>query len=412
VARLLTCGFELGGVTSNGIPIAEDNNMQALGGSLTVTADTGTVRSGARSLKAQADSTNTGGNYGMTFTGVVTRTYWARMAANFSAFPGAGTTAQPISIALAALSAGAEILINPGGVVTLNRVSNDGLLVTGPTIFTNTWHVYEVSWNPSTGACQGWVDGVSFGTATTDTTATTTLCTGYGCGFATTNTVMFLDDWALNDDQGTSQNTRCGDQGKIVLLKPISDNSRVGFTTGAGGTTALWDAVDNTPPVGVVQTSSTATSQIKDTTSNTTDTYVANLATPGSLVSSGGGGMAAADTAVLAQGIANKGNSSATARTVGLSVTANPVIAEATDSTFTTAAGTWPTGWTTVKTLPAYAPSLTLGTSPTVQFRKGTASTDYAMADFMGIYVEYTPGTPKVGRPQIVGQAVMRAAMR
>ena len=393
MARIMLCGFEVGGFGSTGVPIGEDSNMQNLGGTLTVTSDTTTVRSGLRSLKAQADATNQGGSYGYTFTGVATRTYWARMAANFSAFPGAGTTAQPIHVSVPNFTAGTEVLINPGGVVTLNRVSDDGVLVTGPTITLNSWHVYEVSWKPSTGACQFWVDGVSYGTATSDTTALTTLATGYGCGFATTNTVMFLDDWALNDDQGASQNGRCGERGKVVLLKPISDNARTGFFAGTAGTTNLWDAVDNKPPAGVARASSTITSQIQDNTSNTTDSYTANLAAYNATVASGGGGIAAGDSITLVQAMVNHGNSSVTVRTNGITIVSNPAAAEDTGPTIATIAGTWPTGWTSFKGTPAYAPAVALGTSPTLKFRKGTASTDYSMADFMGLYVEYTPAT-------------------
>ena len=288
-----------------------------------------------------------------------------------------------------------RIKISKAGVLTVTNYASTTLL-TGPTLALNTWYVLEWQHNLSTGAGQFWVDGVSYGTYTADVaTAGTPLIILYCPTGASGGHLMWFDDWAINDDQGTSQNGRIGNQGKIVLLKPISDNARTGFTDGAGGTTSLFSALDNAPPVGVVLASAVAASQIKDATSNTTDNYVANLAAYSTAVASGGGGIAAADQITLVQGVVQHGNSSASSRTNGLTVVANPAIAEATGTTGTTAAGAMPTGWTTLKSAVTYAPSVTKGTSPTVKFRKGTASTDSSMADFLGLYVEYIPVLPQ-----------------
>src|SRR3990167_2955822 len=54
----------------------------------------------------------------------------------------------------------------------------------------------------------------------------------------------YFDDWA-------EDNSDFPGEGKVVLLLPISDNARdTLWTGGAGGTTNLWDAVDNKTPLG------------------------------------------------------------------------------------------------------------------------------------------------------------------
>ena len=76
-----------------------------------------------------------------------------------------------------------------------------------------------------------------------------------------------------------------------------------------------------------------------------------------------------------------------------MEATSNPAISEATGATGTTAAGTEPTGWTSVRSAPSYNPTVTLASQPVLKIRKATASTDVAEADLLGLYVEYLPET-------------------
>ncbi len=131
----------------------------------------------------------------------------------------------------------------------------------------------------------------------------------------------------------------------------------------------------------------TAKTQIGSVNSNTTDNFEANLQ---SYTAAGIGG---SDTVTLVQPLARGGNSSTTSRTAGVQATSNPVVAEATAALGTTAAGTEPTGWTTVPGSVSYAPAPTLGTGPKVKVRKGTASTDRMMFDLIGLVVEVVPSS-------------------
>lgn len=210
-------------------------------------------------------------------------------------------------------------------------------------------------------------------------------------GAADTTYSMILDDCALNDDTGSVQNGMPG-PGKVVLLKPISDNARIGFTGGAGGTTNLFDAVNNFPPIGS-GTPGTNASQIGSANNNATDSYTANLGAFTTALGSGGGGLSTSDTVKLIQFIGRCGNSTTTSRTFGITGVSNPAVSESTAGTGTTTAIAEPTGWTTLKLPVQYNPIITPGTSPTIKVRKGTASINNLMCDMLGAIVEYSPGS-------------------
>lgn len=396
MSRLFTTGFEVqapfAGGTSN--CFCEDPGFSRIGNGGTTTYDTTIVRSGACSQKCVNATGSQDEKWQWQFTGVTTRTYYMRICTYVGGF-GNGIT-WPLNLFGNTSLTGVEVIWNnSNGHLNLAAASSDTIVV-GSSTYTPTtgnWIVLEASYVPSTGACHWWVNGTDMGGGTTETTSDTTLDFAWGCSSSSTTATWYFDDIAINDDQGASQNGRCGYQNKVVMLKPVSDSSTTGFTAGAGGTTNLFAAVDNAPPVGVALGSATNSSQIKDATSNTTDNYQPNLAAYTTAVASGGGGLSGSDTVVLCQGVCNHGNSTTTSRTNGLQVVSNPTISETTGATGTTAAGAAPTGWTALKTAVSYSPSPTLGTGPVMEFRKATASTDSSMADLMGLYVEYTPGS-------------------
>lgn len=390
MARLFTSGFEVVGPGSTLTAFAaEDPALTRLGTGGTTSVVTTPVRSGNNAMKI-TNSSATDEKWQWAVTSVQTRTYFLRSCFFINNFGNSNTW--PLNWFGSTGGTGVEVMVTPAGVLTAAHASDDTQVVLGPTITTGQWYVVEVSYNSSTGATQLWVNGTSFGTGTCETVGNTNTVFAWGAVTTSTATTWFYDDMAVNDDQGTSQNSRCG-LGKVVLLKPASDNATTGFAAGAGATTSLFDAVNNSPPTGVAQASATNTSQIKDATSNTTDNYQPTLAAYTTALTSGGGGLGSSDTVVLAQGICNHGNSSATSRTNGIQVVSNPTIAETTGTTGTTTAGTFPTGWTCLKTVPTYSPSPTLGAGPVMEFRKATASTDFSMVDSMGLYVEYLPGS-------------------
>jgi hypothetical protein len=408
MARLFTEGAELR--SASAVANVLDPNA-GLSGTLTI--NTANPRSGGACFSVVTTNTNfwfLWANTGATSLG---SDYYCRIAVRLTAAP---TNDFPVMEADNAASGGGSFLwqavIGANQSVYLADSTGANIASTAAGVLTlNAWHVIEVHWNSNAtaanGTCELRLDGTTVLSqiGNFNTGALTAASVTWGKIHSTNYGITLLfDDVAINDATGGAQNSWPG-LGKVVMLLPAADSSRVGFTGGAGATTNLFNCVKNTPPIGVVQTSGTATSQIKDATSNTTDNYVATMQTYTV------GGVTPGSSILLAQGVANHGNNTATSRTNGLAVASNPVIAESTAATAAAIAGTWPSNWQTFKTAVAYAPAVTLGTAPTMTFRKGTASTDFSMCDFMGLMVEWLPplspallGHRHPGRDQRVSQ--------
>jgi hypothetical protein len=200
-----------------------------------------------------------------------------------------------------------------------------------------------------------------------------------------------MDDAAVNNTSGTDQSDYPGD-GNVVPLFPVSDNARgANWTGGAGGTTNLFDAIDNTPPVGATF-NGTNTSQIINAASDTTGNYDANLTDYLTA------GIRAADTITLVQPLWALGCSSATATNMARLLVSNPQSNGGTESTQSTGsiAGTYGSAWRQPSNIShtVYSPSVTLGTQPVIRLGKRTATTRVVGACFMGAYVEYIPAIP------------------
>ncbi len=314
----------------------------------------------------------------------LSNTYYTRMAVYLSSTP---AVTRLFGLSDSSFN-GLEVNFDGSGNMQMRNNNAGTIITTTPASFAisnGVWHVIEFSWVPNTGAVTVYVDGSSVMTGTSET-ATAASIQAYLWGSGPSS--ILLDDWALNDSTGGSCNSWCG-LGQVVLQPAASDSSRTGFVAGGsgGGTTNLYAAVENLPPVGVVYASATSTSQISDATSNTTDNYVTNLETYTAA------GVPSGASIVCQQAITSIGGSGTTSQTTGLTVVSNPSGgSEATGTTGATAAGTWPTNWTTLKTAMAYAPTVTLGTAPTLKIRKGTATTQASMSAFMGVLTEYLPG--------------------
>lgn len=387
MARLITDGFETQKFSAAGATDPEGLNT-AINGAPTIS--TTTVRSGNASFLCAADA-----RYKLYPVpgSALSRPYYFRTyfqksanvanATNIVMFQDSGFTVQH------------RLLLNTNGTVALQNSAFGALGSASSALSNNTWYRLEVLLNVSAAGADTYefrVDGVSIASGTSALSANAPAFIVMGCSGGTPTANLFFDDVALNDDQTGGAQTSWPGDGKVVLLAPISDASRTGFTGGGGGTTNLFDANNNYPPTGVISTGTNA-SQNGSATSNTTDNYTVNLGAYTTAVASGGGGLGGSDTVTLVQALARGGNSTTTSRNFGIQSTAEPVIAETTQGTGTTAAGTEVTGWTTARTAVSYAPSVTLGNSPILEFRKATASTDRLMCDMLGLYVEYVPAT-------------------
>jgi hypothetical protein len=244
--------------------------------------------------------------------------------------------------------------------------------------------------------------------------APTTISLGWLGNAPGANKIIYLDDFAVNDDQGTDQNTWPG-EGKVVLLLPTAD-SAVGTGWTLGTSTAIaangFDAVNNKPPVGVADlTAGSDPKQIRNATSNANSNYDATLQ---SYQAAGIGPDDIVKLIVPIVSTAAPVTTSSKQGTVG--VVSNPAIANIALGAAGTAgafwqgnaAGAYPTGWKWSYGTTTYNPSVTRNIAPVMRITQVTSSTRIAMVDFMGMYIEYEPHEPVA--PIIRSYAAARAA--
>jgi len=387
MARTFCSGFETNDFTGG----ASGGRLEASGrsGASTTTYDTSIVRTGTYSAKVVLASAATGymaprnNDVFGAFVG-----QYARVYMRVTARP--ATTARQV---FGNIGAGQDHLkLNANG--TLAIYNNTTLVGTSTTALTDTARWYRVEINSNAGDANGvlFIDG-SLEVAGTGTGNTLQpFCGAFSDTVADTYTVYF-DDIAFD-------NAALPGDGKVVLLRPISDNAGgTGWTLGTG--TALggngFNAVDNLPPVGVVDLGAGSDAwQIRNAASaanSNMDFNMTSYATAGIQV--GDVVKAVRPMVVTAAPV----TTSSKQGTVG--VVSNPTIANIALNTVGTAgafwngttAGTYPTGWKANEGTFTTSPSVTLGTSPVMRIAQVTSSTRIAMVCWMGMYVEYLPGS-------------------
>jgi hypothetical protein len=397
VARLITSGFEVNGFANGG-----PDGGNSLGTESFVTSP---VRTGARALKIQTAAQS----------GVVSWNAFTAVSLGNDCFlrayinvPTGGVT-----------DAEAEILEVGSFTVRMetNRTLTLWALVGGvwtqqgsasAAVALDTWTRVELRGRAATGSidqCEARLEGSTFASASglsVDDTPIAFVAVGLGniTGAAANVTgTIYFDDVAVNDSSGASQTSWPG-SGKVVLLKPISDNAKgTGWTNDQAATTNLFASVSNTPPIGIADTTSGGgTHQLRNATSNANVNYDANLTTYTTA------GIGASDTVnVLVPMVATAAPVATSAKAGTYGISANPAIANVSLGAGGTAgafwsgvaAGTYPTGWKWSFGTTTYAPAVTLGSSPVARITQVTSSTRIADVCAMGMYVDYTPATTK-----------------
>lgn len=290
-----------------------------------------------------------------------------------------------------------------------------GIGTATPALTAAIWYVVQVAWLFGTGS----VDTLALRLydATGATLLHSTSATGQGLsetapveawwgwyGNPGANEIVYMDDFAWNDDQGANENSWPAPERKVIYLPPVSDAQVGSWTAGAGGTSNLFEAVNNSPPAGLSAAGMTNTSQIttSDTSGdNATDEYRANLRAYSAA------GLSSSDTINILHPVADHGeNADAGTKTGSLGLQANPSQTYATFTYGDDVAGVaiWPGNWRWKKGSPVYSPSVTLGQNPVLAIRKTDAVASGVSVDCLGLYVEYTAGSGVVrGYQRIVG---------
>lgn len=407
MARRLMAGFE-GGLPHTNFPFNTESNMDfdALGFDAamvgTITYQTAVARNGGRAMQCNPsganylqlrdyDHTNGQNTYA--------RFYFRTNDATPS------TTLQIWVWRINGLTA-ADIVLNTAGKLLIRNAGAASTIGTSAmTLSANTWYRIEtrllVNTATGTGATSliitdeagGTQETVFDGAASTGTALTpiTHRCGHIAAGDS--QSTVYVDDLAINDHTGAEQNSYPG-PGNITLLKPVSDNAvSTGWTDGGGGTSNLYDAVNNVPPAGIA-TPANGT-QIKNLASlGAPSNYNANCQT---LEAAGGPAGATIKVAQAFARVSSSSNSGTNLMSVLSVVPADDPIRV--DSEVTALAGadnsaTVNTGWKTVKGPPMHSPALDSNDTPVVGVAKTElANTNAHQVDQMGMMVEWVPDT-------------------
>jgi len=270
---------------------------------------------------------------------------------------------------------------------------NTTLIGTSSAAFASTgWHWVGVRSLSGTSVAFLQIDGVDEVTGTGTVTSWSNVLGCYGSEASAID--VYFDDYIV-DPAGFLAPS------KVALLLPISDNYRdTLWTGGSGGTTNLYDAVNNCPPVGSATESNTTQIEHAGGAAATGDQYHANLTTYTNA------GVGASDTVIALQGVVVWGEDVATGtKMLSWGAVSNPGTTIGVGSTDVStghgsgAVGTYSTGtdyWnesrSVVKTLGLVIDTdITLGTSPVMRVSRPETASRVASVCFMGMHVAWTP---------------------
>lgn len=365
----------------------------------TLAFDTAVKRSGTHSYRFTSSAANT---VFWAFTGATARRYWAQAYIYLPAASGLpGGNSRILAFQTAAAGALCSVNLTTGGKLQLlNQAGTQIGSDSAATLVADTWYRVALGVEIAAGAndfAELQLDGVSVASTTTGAfsdTAPGRLYWGW-LDDPGTSEVLHVDDIVLNDDQGSVHNDWPG-QDKVVLLLPISDNTINNWRQVDGGSNDLWDALNNTPPVGLENSAGNDTSQMENTVSAANNPYLGNMSTYTTA------GIVAGDTVTAIFAVAEASEDSTTgADTVDIAVDSNPAIA-AVEFSCDFNDSTYPTGWNRGQTLIAENPTVALGTSPVARIEKNVATTRDHQCCLLAMYVSYTEA-PTGGRgPQVI----------
>jgi len=290
------------------------------------------------------------------------------------------TTARLIHGQISASST--SLRLNPDGTVAYYQ--NTTLIGTSTIALTDTtrWYMLEIRTLDGTSVTVLQIDGVP---QVTGSPSSWTLSSQLGADDTVADTyTAYFDDVAWDTAAFPGP-------GKAVLLRPISDNARAAlWTGGVGGTTNLFDAVNNNPPIGTATETDLTQIEHAGGAAGTTDAYDANM------TSYTTAGMGASDTVNSISFFIVHGEDSGTGtKLLNFSLVSNPTQASSL-ANFTAggdvgALGTYGSNWTMRVNGIISSPSVTLGTSPVMRVVRPETAARVASVCFMGMYVDYTP---------------------
>lgn len=390
-------GFELPAITSvsssSNAPVTlSAGNFVAFSGASADTQSTEQVRSGQYSAKL------------VSATGGPSSVYTSISLPDTSS---SGTPCIKFSVYIAALPASGEIMLldasnfklklSSSGILVLRTWDGDALLVNNIPIKLNAWNsIYFRSYSvASIYRAELVVNNGSIITA--DTTFGNSVYPQYGLIGVSDGggAIAYYDDVVAASDPGDILYY----DSKLVLLLPISDNQRGSWTGGAGGTTNLYDAINNVPPIGTAtETNLTQIESADSSGNNSTDEYRINMSTYSSA------GIGTLNTILRSYIEVFHGEDVQTGtKTFSFGVFSNPAGSLSTSIDVAPTSGalaTFPTAWfrsSSVELLDYSA--VDVNSSPVINLRKTDTTTRVVSICAVYMYVEYLP--PPISNPAI-----------
>lgn len=378
MARLITWGFEWGN------PDADCSLNVAGQAASTLAARTGTYGMRWSSAATLVSAL---------LLGATSRTYYLRVYVRFSANPSVKSDIIGVINTAGAASGTIRVALNTDGTVQL-EVPDETLIGSASAALTaNTWYRIELMVRANTGAnddhAELRIDGTTIASTTTANWGTTAPNRwSFGNSAQNPGVNIDFDDGALNDDQGSLQNSWPG-EGNVLLLIPTADAQVGSWTGGAGGTTNLFAAIDNKPPTGTAsETDSTQIENGDTSPDNSTDEYRITMQSYST------SGVPGGSTVNVAQTVTVHGEDVSTGTKTGsVLLASNPTQSAADTFTFgddVGALGTFPATWKVKNGAGQDASGVTLGTAPVVHLRKTDTGNRVASACAVGIYADYT----------------------
>lgn len=265
MARLWTSGFELQSATAN-------VEVPSVGGTLAFS--TSTFRTGAAALDINVTA-GTGFMRVATHTSNQSTVTYVRVYLQVTAtLPAAGTPATVVGFQNAAFSSCGSISLVSTGKLRLLSANGTQIGSDSTTVLSaGQWYRIELKLDASSspGSLDAQIDGVSFASGANNAQSP---WFGSIIGITSTATARYyLDDWAHNDNSGSSQTSWPG-AGNVIYLRPNGSGDANAWldTAGSAGTTNNYTLVDETTP-------NTTTDMIQAGALNTEDLY--NLSASG-----------------------------------------------------------------------------------------------------------------------------------
>lgn len=258
MARLHSIGFEQNTLTAN-VEVTSTN----ISGGGAVAISTTTVRSGTYAFRASNAGASGIARFSYTFAGTTTAgPIYARAYFNFADIP---ASTGPILALWDGTTLFASVRVTSTG--TLQLWDSAGQIGSDSTALSlNTQYMVELYYksNGSSTELNARLEASSFASTTTSTNSGNVDRLSAGMISNNTSYDIYIDDVAINDSNGSFQNSWAG-SGKLIMLKPNAAGDNTGLTTGVSDNTNHYLNVDDIAPDDDTTYNQTSTaSQIDD----------------------------------------------------------------------------------------------------------------------------------------------------